>query len=274
MIEPRENGRMVVKLGVIGAGGRMGREIIAAIAHEPSARLAGAVEHADHPCVGAHLAHGLVICSNALALAHASDVLVDFTTPDAISVNLEAAQAARHAILIGTTGLTDRHHAAIDAAARTIPVLQAANTSLGVTLLAALVEQAAARLGDGWDTEIVELHHAGKADAPSGTALMLGAAVARGRGERRQTGLPRAVRTGPRVAGEVGYAVLRGGDSAGEHSVMFLGNGERVELVHRAESRAIFARGAVAAALWLAARPPGRYAMADMLGLGGPSKPR
>lgn len=256
---------MTVKLGVIGAGGRMGREIINVIAKEPGARLAGAVEHADNACVGARLAGGLVICSNPLALAHASDVLIDFSTPDALAANLEAAQASRHAIVIGTTGLTPRHHAAIDNAARTIPVLQAANTSLGIALMSTLIEQAAARLGEGWDVELLELHHAAKLDAPSGTAMMLGEAVARGRGERRQSGLPRQVRTGPRQAGEVGFAVMRGGSSAGEHWAHFLGDGERVEFVHKAESRAVFARGAVRAALWLKARAAGRYTMRDVL---------
>ena len=258
---------MTTKLGVIGAGGRMGREIINAIAKEPEARLAGAVEHADHACVGARLAGGLIICSNPLALAHASDVLIDFTSPDALAGNLDAAQAARHAIVIGTTGLTPRHHAAIDAAARRIPVLQAANMSLGGALLTAMVEQAAARLGEGWDVELLELHHGAKLDAPSGTALMLGEAVARGRGERRQSGVPRTVRTGSRQPGEVGFAVLRGGSSAGEHTVHFLGDGERVELTHRAENRAVFARGAVLAAMWLAGRPAGRYTMHDVLGI-------
>lgn len=257
----------MAKLGVIGAGGRMGREILAAIAREPGAMLAGAVEHADHPCVGSRMAGGLMICSNPLALAHAADVLIDFTTPDALAQNLEAAQAARHAIVIGTTGLDQRHHKAIDAAARTIPVLQAANTSVGMTWLLAMLERMAGAL-DGWDAEVLELHHAGKADAPSGTALMLGEVVARSRGERRMAAMPRAIRgTGARLAGEVGYAVLRGGGVAGEHTVYLLGPGERIELTHRAESRAVFAQGAVRAAQWLAGRPAGRYAMADVLGL-------
>lgn len=254
---------MAVKLGVIGAGGRMGREIMAAIAREPRAELGGAVEAAGHPSVGAHLAGGLTICSNPLALAHGVHVLVDFTTSEALTANLEAACSARRAILVGTTGLGAAQQKAIDNAARSIAVLQSANTSLGVTLLAALTEQAAARLA-AWDAEILELHHGGKADAPSGTALMLGAAVAKGRGKAVPSA--KASRAGGRAAGEIGFASLRGGSSPGEHSVMFLGQGERIELTHRAESRTIFARGAVEAALWLHSRTPGRYTMADVLG--------
>lgn len=253
---------MTVKLGIFGAGGRMGREIVNLVIRDPRARLAGAVEAAGHASVGAHLAGGVTICSNPLALAHAAQVLIDFTTPDALVANLNAACSARRAIIIGTTGLAPAHMKAIDAVARHVPVLQAANTSLGVTLLAAFVEQAAARLGAGWDVEVLELHHALKADAPSGTALMLGAAVATGRGEAAP---PAKARTAARVAGEIGYASLRGGTSAGEHSVLFLGDGERLELTHRSENRAIFARGALEAALWLNGKPAGRYTMRDIV---------
>ncbi len=254
---------MAVKLGVFGAGGRMGREIVNLIIRDPRAVLAGAVEAAGHPSVGAHLAGGVTVCSNPLALAHAAQVLIDFTTPDALATNLEAACSARRAILVGTTGLAPAHMTAIDSAARSIPILQSANTSLGVTLLAALVEAAARRLGAGWAAEILELHHGGKADAPSGTALLLGAAVAAGRGEAAPS--PKTSRTGARSDADIGFASLRGGTSPGEHSVMFLGEGERLELTHRAESRAIFAHGAVTAALWLADQSPGRYTMRDCL---------
>ncbi len=255
---------MGVKLGVFGAGGRMGREIIAAIAANPRATLAGAVEAAGHPCVGERLSGGLIVCSNALALAHASDVLIDFTAPAALTINLDAACAARTPILIGTTGLSAPHMKAIDAAAREVAVLQSANTSLGVAVLAALAEQAAARLSR-WHAEILELHHAAKLDAPSGTALMLGEAVARGRSQRAPT--PKAARTGARGHGEIGFASLRGGTSAGEHTVLFLGDHERLELTHRAESRSVFAHGAVEVALWLHGRAHGRYSMADALPL-------
>ena len=198
-----------------------------------------------------------------------ADVFADFSAPDALDQNLESARAANRPILIGTTGLSATHQALIDSASAEIAVLQAANTSLGVNLLAHLVREAAARLGDDWDIEIAEMHHRMKADAPSGTALMLGRAAADGRGvdldrvsDRARDGI-----TGPRTAGHIGFAALRGGTVAGEHQVIFASEGERIELGHRAESRAIFAHGALAAARWLAGKPAGRYTMADVLGL-------
>ena len=196
-------------------------------------------------------------------------MLVDFSAAAALSAHLDAAQAAGVPVLVGTTGLTPALHARIDAAAGAIPVLQTGNTSLGVTLLARLVREAAARLGAGWDVEIVEMHHRAKADAPSGTAQLLGQAVADGRGasltelaEEGRAGLDCA-----RTDGAIGFASLRGGTVAGDHTVILAGEGERIELTHRAEDRAIFARGAVKAALWLARQPPGRYTMGDVLGL-------
>lgn len=263
----------MIRIGVLGAGGRMGRAVIAAVqeagAAEAGATLAGAAERAGHPCVGTALAPGLVIGSNVSALAHASQVLIDFTTPEALEANIEAACSAGTGLVIGTTGLNRSHHDAIDQAARSIPVLQAANMSLGVNLLAALVEQAAARLGPDWDAEILEMHHRHKVDAPSGTALMLGESAARGRkvdldavSVRSRDGI-----TGARRAGDIGFATLRGGSVAGDHMVIFAGEGERLELGHRAESRDIFARGAVRAALWLAGRPAGRYSMRNVLDL-------
>ncbi|WP_194744415.1 4-hydroxy-tetrahydrodipicolinate reductase [Thermaurantiacus tibetensis] len=255
-------------IGVLGAGGRMGRAVIAEVLAAGDLELAGGVERPGHPACGAALGNGLVVAANAAAVAHRADVLVDFTTPEALAEHLRAAEDAGVALVIGTTGLSPAHHAAIDAAARSIPVLQAANTSLGVNLLVALVQEAAARL-PGWDAEILDLHHGAKRDAPSGTALMLGEAVARGRGARLEAVRlpPRDGLGDPRPAGGVGFAVLRGGTAAGDHQVLFLGPGERLVLGHVAEDRAIFARGAVAAARWLAGRAPGRYRMADVLGL-------
>lgn len=258
-----------VAVGVLGAGGRMGEALLSLIADDTRLRLAGAVERAGHSAVGRALGEGTTIGANALALAHHCDVLIDFTTPAALAEHLDAACDARCALVIGTTGLSEDSHAAIDLAARNIAVLQAANTSLGVTLLAALVEQAAARLGRDWDIEILEMHHRHKVDAPSGTALMLGEAAAAGRGVPLQA---HAVRvrdghTGARRAGDIGFATLRGGSVAGDHLVMLAGDGERIELGHRAEDRRIFARGALHAAAWIARRPAGRYGMADALGL-------
>ena len=256
----------MIRVGVLGAGGRMGRAIIAAIAADTRLVLAGAVERAGHAAVGTPLGHGLTICANPSALAHSCDVMVDFTSPSALDVNLDAACSTRTALVVGTTGLEPRHHAAIDRAARDIAVLQTANTSIGVTVLMGLVEAAAARL-PGWDIEILDLHHRDKRDAPSGTALALGEAAARGRGTTLD-----AVRTGlrdgsgpARTPGSIGFAALRGGSAAGDHMIVIAGDGERIELIHRAESRDIFATGAVRAAAWLAGRPPGRYVMGDVV---------
>lgn len=219
--------------------------------------------------LGASIAGGVDQGGDCAALADASDVLVDFSAPGALEGNLSAARAAGTPIVIGTTGLGDTHHALIDEAARDIAVLQAANTSLGVNLLAHLVREAAARLGDDWDIEIVEMHHRHKIDAPSGTALLLGEAAAEGRGvnlgeitEQGRAGLNCA-----RTEGKIGFASLRGGSVAGDHKVILAAEGERLELGHRAESREIFARGAVKAALWLDGKAAGRYAMSDVLGL-------
>ena len=226
---------------IFGAGGRMGRAIAEIVAAREDVTI----------------------------VPEGADVFVDFSAPAALESNLFAAKAASKPILIGTTGLTDAQQRLIDEAAAKIAVLQAANTSLGVNLLAHLVREAAARLGPEWDIEIVEMHHRHKADAPSGTALLLGRAAAEARGvtleevsDRGRDGI-----TGPRQEGRIGFAALRGGSVAGEHQVIFAGEGERLELGHRAESRAIFARGAMQAALWLKNKPAGRYTMADVLGL-------
>ena len=245
-------GETMSRIGIYGSAGRMGRAIQQAIA-----------------AAGATLAGGIDAEGDAAALAKASDVLVDFSVPGALVDHLSAAVAAGTPLVIGTTGIGPEHHQAIDDAAHHIAVLQTGNTSLGVTLLAALVKQAAARLGPDWDIELVEMHHRHKADAPSGTSLLLGAAAAAGRGidlstqsDRGRDGI-----TGPREEGRIGFAALRGGSVAGDHMVIFAGEGERIELGHRAETREIFARGAVKAALWLAGRPAGRYRMEDVLGL-------
>ncbi|HYJ52832.1 MAG TPA: 4-hydroxy-tetrahydrodipicolinate reductase [Allosphingosinicella sp.] len=241
----------MTSIGILGADGRMGR----AIAQAAGSAVGGAVERGG----------------SASDLAGTSDVLVDFTAPDALQAHLDAAVAAGTPIVIGTTGLGPDHHSAIDEAARSIAVLQTANTSLGVNLLRALVEQAARQLGPDWDIEIVEMHHRHKRDTPSGTALLLGASANAGRGAASATEKNRfdRMQEGPheREEGGIYYASLRGGSVAGDHQVIFAGEGERIELGHRAESRAIFAKGAVKAALWLAGQPAGRYTMADVLGL-------
>ena len=242
----------MANIGVIGSKGAMGealRRVIEASGHD----YAGGVDKGDD--VG--------------DLADVSDVLVDFSAPAALQANLHAAIGAGVPIVIGTTGLEASHHEAIDHAARAVPVLQTGNTSLGVTLLAHLVQEAAARLGPDWDIEIVEMHHRRKVDAPSGTAILLGEAAARGRGidlaTNRESG--RDGQTGARQRGAVGFAALRGGTVAGEHSVILAGEQERITLSHSAENREIFARGAVKAASWLKDREPGRYTMEQVLGL-------
>lgn len=259
----------MIAIGILGAGGRMGQALIAELAGAPDLRLAGAVERPGHPLCGSRVGDGLLVCANAAPLARAADVLIDFTTPDALEEHLRAAIDGRAALLIGTTGLTPRHQAAIDGAARHIAVLQAANMALGVNVLAALVRQAAARLGPDWDIEIAEMHHRDKQDAPSGTALLLGEAAAAGRGARLADlrAQPRDGVGSARKTGAIGFASLRGGSVAGDHSVVLATDGERIELTHRAEGRDLFARGALTAARWLAGKPAGRYAMADVLGL-------
>jgi 4-hydroxy-tetrahydrodipicolinate reductase len=256
-----------VKLGVLGAGGRMGQAVLDAIAADPRTQLAGAVERPGHPLCGQALPGGHLVCGNVLPVARSADALIDFTVPEALDESIRAALEGRAALVVGTTGLGPEHHAAIDRAARHVAVLQSANMSLGVNLLATLVEQAARRLGPDWDIEVLDLHHRHKTDAPSGTALMLGEAAARGRGATLAA-LRTPIRDGigpARREGAIGFSAMRGGSSAGEHAVLLATEGERLELWHRAETRTIFARGALFAARWLVGRPPGRYTMAHAL---------
>ena len=240
------------RIGIIGSEGQMGKALAMAI-----------------PAAGYALTGGVDQGGDVVALAEASDVLVDFSSPDALEANLDIAVEAATPMLIGTTGLAGRHHFLIDHAADRIAVLQTGNTSLGVNMLVHLVREAALRLDPDWDIEIVEMHHRGKIDAPSGTALMLGAAAAEAReirlheaSERGRDGIH-----GARVRGAIGFASLRGGTVAGDHSAIFAGEDERIVLSHVAENRAIFARGAVRAAQWLIGQKPGRYTMAQVLGL-------
>ncbi|AKM06101.1 4-hydroxy-tetrahydrodipicolinate reductase [Pelagerythrobacter marensis] len=240
----------MVRIGIIGSEGRMGQALARAVT-DGGHELAGGIDRGGDPA----------------ALADRSDVLVDFSAPVALEANLHAAIGAGIPMVIGTTGLEDRHHVAIDNAARQLAVLQTGNTSLGITLLARLVREAAASLGPEWDIEIVEMHHRMKVDAPSGTALLLGEAAAAGRGielaGNSESG--RDGHTGARQQGAIGFAALRGGTVAGEHSVIVAGEEERLTLSHSAENRMIFARGAVKAAQWLIGRDAGRYAMDDIL---------
>jgi 4-hydroxy-tetrahydrodipicolinate reductase len=242
----------MTSIGIIGSRGRMGQALSDA-ATEAGLSVAGGIDVGGDP----------------VALARSCDVLIDFSAPGALLANLGAAVAAGKPILVGTTGLDDGHHASIDDTARHVPVLQTGNTSLGVTLLARLVREAAAALGPDWDIEILEMHHRMKVDAPSGTALLLGEAAAKGRNmvlaansERGRDG-----HTGARKAGAIGFASLRGGSVAGDHNVILATEDERIELIHRADNRRIFARGAIRAAQWLLRQPAGRYTMDQVIGL-------
>jgi len=266
-----------IAIGVTGCGGRMGRMLLAEIHGTSGCRVAGGIDANGSAAIGRDLGElagigplGLAAGDDVAALFATADVVVDFTAPEATAAHAAAAARQGKPLVIGTTGLEARHEGVIADAAQKIAIVRAANMSLGVNLLLGLVRQVAARLGDDYDIEVLEMHHRHKVDAPSGTALALGRAAAHGRGidlaarsQRVRDGI-----TGPRTKGDIGFATLRGGDVAGEHSVIFAADGERVELTHRAGSRQIFARGAVRAASWCVGRKPGLYGMADVLGLG------
>ncbi|MCW5567452.1 MAG: 4-hydroxy-tetrahydrodipicolinate reductase [Dokdonella sp.] len=248
---------------LFGAAGRMGEAIMRLAGAEGRAHIAAAIVRSGSPSAG--LACAFAPGSSylqALPTDVVGDGVLDVTGANGFDDALAAACARGIGFVSGSTGLSTTQLAALDAASRRIPVLLAANFSLGIAVLTRLVAQAARSLPD-WDVEIVEAHHRLKRDAPSGTALLLGDAV----GQGRQAALPVAgpARCGPRGKGELGYAVIRAGDIVGEHSVWLAGDGERIELAHRATSRDVFARGALVAAAWIAGRTPGRYAMDDVL---------
>lgn len=229
------------RISLFAPNGRMGKAIASAVAQDPAFAL-----DEDH-----------------------GDVLVDFSGPDALRESLDRAICANVPILVGTTGLKAEHHAMIEEASTKVAVIYAPNTSLGINLLKDLVEQAAGRLGPDWDIEILEMHHRHKIDAPSGTALMLAQAAAKGRGSTiQELGRFDRISENPhaREVGTIGFASLRGGSVAGEHLVILATDGERVELGHRADSRKIFARGALAAARFLVGKPAGLYSMRDVIG--------
>ena len=265
-----------MKIGIIGAAGRMGRMLIAEVLGVEGCQLAGGTEPPGSGVLGQDLGlligaaeHGLSIGDDTGALFKASDAVVDFTHPDATAAHAALSGETGVALIVGTTGLEAQHMEALGRAAAKAAVVQAANMSVGVNLLLGLTEQVASALGDDYDIEIAEMHHRHKVDAPSGTALALGAAAAKGRGVNLEdvSDRGRDGEAGPRIAGDIGFSVIRGGDVAGDHTVIFAGPGERVELTHKAGSREIFARGAIRAALWTEGRAPGLYSMRDVLGL-------
>jgi 4-hydroxy-tetrahydrodipicolinate reductase len=260
---------MTTKIGVLGAGGRMGEMIIREIlSGQYAAELGAAVEHAGSAKIGSDAGGGVKITTDKESAFKACDVLIDFTSPVSCVDHAALAHQYQKPYVIGTTGLGKVEEAALVSAAKKTAVFYTANMSLGVNLLMALVEQAAAKLNKEFDIEIFEAHHRHKVDAPSGTALALARSAAKGRGVKLEDVMVSHMpSTGARAAGTIGMSVFRGGDVVGEHTVTFSGLGERLELTHRATDRAIFAKGAVKAALWLKGKPAGLYSMRDMLGL-------
>lgn len=254
---------------VVGAQGKMGHEIRSALEAEPRLALKGALERSGHPEVGDSLPEGVVLQDDPKKALDGCAVAIDFSIPAATLINLRAAVSAGAAYVVGTTGLSESDHQELAAAAEQIPVLHAPNFSVAVNVLGHLAREAARLLGDGYDAELFELHHSQKRDAPSGTALFLGEAVAEGQGRvlKDHVVLERAGETGERPAEAIGIQTLRGGDNPGEHTVYFIGRGERVELTHRAATRGHFAVGAVRAAAWLVGRPAGLYRIEQVLGL-------
>ena len=265
-----------LKIGVLGCAGRMGQALLNQITAAPDTAISGATEPTGSDWIGRDLGDvtglgpmGTTVTSDAEAMFAGSDAVVDFTSPSASQTHAALAASTATPLVIGTTGLSPADDAALIEASAQTAIVRAANMSLGVNLLISLGRQAAAALDVAWDVEISDIHHRHKVDAPSGTALALGRAVAAGRGVdhdavavRGRDGI-----TGPREPGQIGYGVFRGGNMPGEHSVIFAADDERIELTHKAGSREIFARGALTAARWLQGRPPGLYGMANVLGL-------
>jgi len=271
---------MTVRVAIAGAGGRMGQALIDATLNAPDLTLAGALDVAGSSLIGVDAGEklgrstGVRIGADIDAVADTCDVLIDFTRPAGTLAHLAACARARAAAVVGTTGFDADGKRTIGERAKTIPIVWASNMSVGVTVLAALVEQAAQKLGPAFDIEIIEMHHRHKVDAPSGTALRLGEAAAAGTGVALETHAVYAREgvTGERKPGTIGFATLRGGDVVGEHTVLFAGEGERLELTHRATSRQNFAAGALRAARFVAqCRAQGRqglFDMSDVLGVG------
>ncbi|CAA7616272.1 4-hydroxy-tetrahydrodipicolinate reductase [Magnetospirillum sp. UT-4] len=265
-----------MKIGIVGCAGRMGRMLMEAVLAAEGCALAGGTERPGSDAVGRDAGELLgrgdldaLIGDDPRRLFETSDAVIDFTAPAATVLHAALAAETGRVLVVGTTGLSKDAEAHLQAAADRTPVVYAPNFSVGITLLMALTERAAAILGDDYDIEIVEMHHRHKVDAPSGTALGLGRAAAKGRAVALD-GVwckSRDGHTGARPRGEIGFATLRGGDVVGDHTVMFAAEGERVELTHKASSRAVFAKGAVRAALWAHGKPPGLYTMRDVLGL-------
>jgi len=265
-----------MKIGIVGCAGRMGRMLMNAVMDAEGCQLSGGTERPGSSLVGVDVGELLgrgpaqaFVGENPAALFAASDAVIDFTAPAATLSHAALAAEMGKILVIGTTGLSNDDEAKLAEAAQKTTIVYAPNFSVGVNLLMALTEKAAAIMGDDYDIEIVEMHHHHKVDSPSGTALGLGRSAAKGRGvaledvwRKSRDGI-----VGARPKGEIGFATLRGGDVVGDHTVMFAADGERIELSHKASSRAVFAKGAVRAALWAKNQAPGLYSMRDVLGL-------
>jgi 4-hydroxy-tetrahydrodipicolinate reductase len=265
-----------IRIAVLGATGRMGRAIIQAAAQNSQVKLAVALDRAGNPLIGQDAAAlaglpaaGVMVTDSLAVVINDFDVLIDFSRPEGTLAVLPLCLKHGKGMIIGTTGFTPEQKAEVAAAAKQIPVCLSANYSIGVNVTLRLLELAAKTLGDDYDVEIVEAHHKHKVDAPSGTALRMGEAVAAGLGRDLKdcAVYERYGNTGARDSKTIGFATVRGGDVIGDHTVMFLGDGERVEISHKATSRMNFSNGAVKAAAWLSGRTPGLYEMRDVLGL-------
>jgi len=258
-----------LRVACVGALGRMGERVRAALADAADAELVGALEGAAHPDLGRELAPGVALTDQPGRAFERADAVIDFSVPAASLAALRAAAEAGVAYVCGTTGFAAAERAELETLAKRIPVVWAPNFSVAVNVLAHLVGEASRLLGAGFDAEIVELHHAAKRDAPSGTALRLAAAIAEARGQSLDETLvvSRSGETGARPPHAIGVQALRGGDNPGEHTVLLIGRGERLELAHRAATRDHFAAGALRAARWAHGRPSGLYGMEQVLGL-------
>jgi 4-hydroxy-tetrahydrodipicolinate reductase len=265
----------MVRVVIVGATGRMGCTLVSCARHLEGVVVSGAVDRRDHPSIGRDVGElagigliGVAVVGELASALEDADVVVDFSDPSSAAANLAACAQAGVAVLVGTTGLPADIGAHAAQAAQRVAVMIASNTSLGVTLLTALVREAARLLPEDFDIEIVEAHHRHKKDAPSGTALTLGRAAAEGRGaDFERVAVMGRSGIAPRQAGDISFAVVRGGDIVGEHDVIFAGTAERLTLSHQATDRAVFARGALHAARWLADQPAGRYAMSDFISI-------
>src|SRR5690349_15035581 len=264
-----------IRVGIAGCAGRMGQMLLKLLVSAPGVLVVGGTERRGSHVLGRDLGAlaggeplGIIIGDNPEPLFEQADVVVDFTSPAATAQHATLAAKTGTAHVIGTTGLDNDQMGAISRAAQRVPIVLAANMSLGVNLLEQVIEEVSRILDTEWDIEVVEMHHRHKVDAPSGTALSLGEAAAKGRGVqlRRVSRRGRDGQVGPRVRGEIGFSAIRGGDVVGDHTVIFAADGERIEVTHKASSREIFGRGAVKAVLWAAGKRPGLYSMKDVLG--------